>query len=51
MDRRHFIALAGLTVLGGSRVSAQHAGHNAPLPEAAPSPDPYARLQGGVRII
>jgi N-acetylneuraminic acid mutarotase len=48
MDRRHFIALAGLTVLGGSRASAQHAGHHAPLPEAAPSPDPYARLQGGV---
>jgi Kelch motif len=48
MDRRHFIALAGLTVLGASRVSAQHAGHGAPLPEAAPSPEPYARLQGGV---
>src|SRR5918993_1739932 len=50
MDRRHFLACTVVTILGAPRASAQHAGHGAmaPLPEAAPSPDPFARLQGGV---
>ncbi|MET0426925.1 MAG: galactose oxidase, partial [Microvirga sp.] len=47
MDRRGFLTGAALAVLGGSRARAQHAGHPS-LPEAAPSPNPFARLQGGV---
>jgi N-acetylneuraminic acid mutarotase len=50
MDRRHFLTGAALTALGTREALAQHAGHgaSAPLPEAAPSANPYARLQGGV---
>ncbi len=50
MDRRHFLACTAVTILGAPRASAQHAGHGAmaPLPEVVPSPDPFARLQGGV---
>ena len=48
MDRRHFIAFAGLAAIGTHRAWAQHAGHGTQLPEAASSPDPYSRLQGGV---
>ena len=49
MDRRHFLASMAVTILGTSRASAQHAGHGAmaPLPEAASSHEPFARLQGG----
>ncbi|MBM6593343.1 Kelch repeat-containing protein [Microvirga pudoricolor] len=47
MDRRGFLTGAALAVLGVERAAAQHSGHHA-LPEAPPSPDPYARLQGGV---
>ena len=48
MDRRHFIAFSGLAAIGTHRAWAQHAGHGTQLPEAASSPDPYSRLQGGV---
>ena len=50
MDRRSFLAYTALTALGTREALGQHAQHGAqaPLPEAAPSPDPFARLQGGV---
>ena len=50
MHRRHFLAGSALAVLGAREALAQHAGHGGrpALPEAPPSPEPYARLQGGV---
>ena len=50
MDRRGFLAGSAAAVLGVNAGSAQHAGHGArpALPEAPPSPEPFARLQGGV---
>jgi len=45
MQRRHLVLAAGAALAGCAR--AQHAGH-APLPVAPSSPEPYARLQGGV---
>lgn len=50
MDRRGFLAGGAAAVLGIGAGSAQNAGHGArpALPEAPPSPEPFARLQGGV---
>ena len=52
MYRRHLLVAAASSALGGAAHAqagkgASHAGH-APLPTALSSPDPYARLQGGV---
>ncbi len=46
MQRRHLLVTAAGAALAGA-AQAQHAGH-APLPPAPSSPDPFARLQGGV---
>ncbi|MBL8836345.1 MAG: twin-arginine translocation signal domain-containing protein, partial [Alphaproteobacteria bacterium] len=51
MNRRTFLAGsagAGALALGGAYALAQHQGHGPALPAAPPSPEPYARLQGGV---
>lgn len=50
MNRRRFLAGgAGFGALAvGAKAGAQQHGHGPSLPAAAPSPEPYARLQGGV---
>lgn len=46
MNRRTFLASAAALSLGARAATAQHAEH--PLPAASPSPEPFAKLQGGV---
>ena len=48
MDRRSFLAGGAAFVAGVTAANAQHAGHGASLPSAPSSPEPYAKLQGGV---
>jgi N-acetylneuraminic acid mutarotase len=48
MKRREFLIGTGLAAAAAVPAWAQHVGHGAPLAPAQPSPNPYARLQGGV---
>jgi hypothetical protein len=47
--RRRLLLVSGAAAVAGCATADPHRGHAAgALPEAAPSPTPYARLQGGV---
>ncbi len=46
LNRRAFVAGAASATICAPAL-AQHSGHGAALPEAAPASDPFARLQGG----
>jgi hypothetical protein len=48
VDRRHFLTGAAAMTLGVTAARAQHTDHRvAPLPQAAPSADPFANLRSG----